>query len=97
MGMGGQERGGQKKGGDEGRRRHLPGRLISKSKILGRDWLPILSRSLKPRVTTSALLSPSRSRRALVATVVPIRMKRIRDVSRGLSRGCGSPAAPLGR
>lgn len=34
----------------------------------GRTWLPMCSRSLKPRVTTSAVRSPLRSSSALVAT-----------------------------
>lgn len=44
------------------------GALISRSKMLGRAWLPMCSRSLKPAVTTSAVRSPLRSKSALVAT-----------------------------
>lgn len=55
--------------------------LMSNSKILGRAWLPICSRSLNPLFTTRATGSPARSRRALVATVVPMRIHPICLVS----------------
>ncbi len=41
-----------------------------RSKIFGRDWLPMRRRSRKPRVISSACLWPLRSRSAFVATVV---------------------------
>jgi len=41
---------------------------ISRSKMRGRLWLPMCSRSRKPRVVTSAHRSPLRSSSALVAT-----------------------------
>lgn len=48
-------------------------RLILRSKIFGRAWLPISSRSLKPLVIIRACFWPFRSRRAFVATVVDSR------------------------
>ena len=50
------------------------GLRILRSKILGRDWLPINRRSLNPFVIRSACLWPLRSRSAFVATVVDRRM-----------------------
>ena len=55
--------------------------------MLGLAWLPIFSRSRKPLVVSSAHLSPRRSSKALVATVVPILIAAILLVSRGRSRG----------
>ena len=50
----------------------ISGRLMSRAKRSGRVWYPILSTSAKPAVVTNNVGSPCRSRRALVATVVPI-------------------------
>jgi len=44
------------------------GPAMTRSKMLGRDWLPMWRRSLKPVVTTRAVGSPWRSSNALVAT-----------------------------
>ncbi len=59
---------------------------LTKSNILGRDWLPICRRSLNPRVIKRAMCSPFLSKRALVATVVPIRIHSIMDESMSSSR-----------
>ena len=48
------------------------GSVTLRSNRRGRAWLPMRSRSPKPRLTTSRVRSPLRSSRALVATVVPI-------------------------
>jgi hypothetical protein len=48
---------------------HIPGKRIGSM-----QFIPIFSKSLKPLVIRSAQRSPFRSSRALVATVVPIRM-----------------------
>ncbi len=64
---------------------------ITKSNIFGLDWFPMCNRSLKPLVMTRAILAPFLSRRALVATVVPIRIHSIRDESRGSSGEMGVP------
>lgn len=61
--------------------------LQTKSNSFGLACVPMCNRSLKPRVTSSAVRSPSLSRSALVATVVPIRIQPIREVSTGWSRG----------
>ena len=74
-----------------------PGVLISRSKMRGRDWLPMARRSRNPEVTTRAQRSPLRSKSALVATVVPMRMERMREGSRGRSRRCGMPGERAGR
>ena len=43
-----------------------------RSNSFGRAWVAIRSASRKPRVVTSSVRSPRRSRSAFVATVVPI-------------------------
>ena len=48
------------------------GRLIFKSNSNGLFWYPILNKSPKPLVINKSVLSPFLSRRAFVATVVPI-------------------------
>ena len=50
------------------------GRAMERSKILGLVWFPISRRSLNPAVITIAVRAPFRSKRAFVATVVPIRI-----------------------
>lgn len=60
-------------------------------------WLPMCSRSGKPFVTSSAQRSPLRSSSAFVATVVPMRMLPMREVSSGWSRGWGMPGGGAGR
>ena len=54
---------------------------LTRSNILGLDWFPMWSKSLKPLVITSATLSPLRSSNAFVATVVPIRIHSILEPS----------------
>jgi hypothetical protein len=61
--------------------------LISRSKILGRDWLPIKRTSLRPSLIRSATLSPFLSSKAFVATVVPILMLNIYEVGIFSARG----------
>lgn len=76
----------------------------------GRAWVPISSRSPKPRVTNSTGRSPERVSRALVPRVVPSRMDMggsgspdgVPVITRVASRGAGSGertsnAAPTGR
>lgn len=55
--------------------------------------MPMCSSCLKPRVTASAIFSPCRSKSALVATVVPIRIQPIREESSGSSRGKAFPVS----
>lgn len=67
--------------------------LPTKSNSLGRACVPMCNKSLKPFVTRRAVLSPSLSSSALVATVVPIRIQPIREVSTGCSRGKARPVS----
>ena len=59
--------------------------------MFGRAWLPMASRSLNPRVATSAVLAPCRSSSAFVATVVPMRIHSIWSVGTGASLGIFLP------
>ena len=67
--------------------------LQTRSKMFGRAWLPMYSKSRKPCVITSAVLSPFRSSSALVATVVPIRIQSSWLVSSGSFAGRGVPVS----
>ena len=70
-----------------------PGHRTARSKMAGRAWLPMWRRSRKPAVMARAQRSPSRSSNAFVATVVPMRMEAMREVSKGDERGCGMPVS----
>ena len=59
--------------------------LFTKSKMLGLAWFPMCSKSLNPFVIAKAILVPFLSNKALVATVVPIRIHSILDASIGMS------------
>lgn len=64
---------------------HLACLSLTRSNSPGRACVPMCSRSGKPRVTSKAVLSPCLSSKALVATVVPILIHPIREVSTGWS------------
>lgn len=66
---------------------------LTRSKIFGRAWLPIWSRSWNPCVMTSAVLSPFLSNSALVATVVPMRIHPKFCVERCSPGGYGTPVS----
>ncbi len=51
--------------------------MLTRSNILGLAWFPMCRRSLKPLVIAMAMCSPFLSNKALVATVVPIRIHSI--------------------
>src|SRR5690554_1917217 len=74
---------------------------MSRANRSGRAWVPISSRSRKPRVITSARGAPLRSRRAFVATVVPMRTSHggigASSVSSRISRMAISGARSLDR
>jgi len=64
---------------------------MARSKMFGLLWFPIAKQSLKPFVTTMAMSSPFLSSKALVATVVPILILSIFEVSNGSPRTISLP------
>lgn len=78
---------------NNGARGDLPNQMsqLTKSNIFGLDWLPMCRRSLNPLVMTRAILTPFLSSRALVATVVPMRIHSILEVSRSSVWGIATP------